>query len=354
MLKYARMVHNYSAQLNTQPTTVSVVGARGYSGIELAQLLLKHPSVKLTHCYATQDFKLTDYIFDAKALSVQCLADSQLMKNLTDVVFLATPAEVSMKLAPQILDAGKKVIDLSGAFRLKKNDMNKWYGFMQTAPQYAAEAEYGLVPFCGPAKTSTRLIANPGCYATAISLALIPLLKNNLIDSDNLSIDAKSGTTGAGKKAAENLLFSEVDNDCLPYRVGRHQHLPEIMEAVEAASGKSIDPHFVTHLLPTKRGIEVAIFAKTSSTLEEIENAFHKEYKSYPLVRHGREVSKYARLTGVVNSPYTHISYELVGNKLYVFSVIDNLLKGAASQAVENLNRMLDLPASFCLHQQEG
>lgn len=354
MLKYARMVHNYSANSNIPVTTVSVVGARGYSGIELAQLLLKHPSVKLTHCYATQDFNLTDHIFLPKAASVACLAESQLMKNLTDVVFLATPAEVSMKLAPQILDAGKRVIDLSGAFRLKKNDMNKWYGFMQTAPQYSAEAEYGLVPFCGPAKTSTRLIANPGCYASAVSLALIPLLKNNLVDIESLAMDAKSGTTGAGKKAAENLLFSEVDGDCLPYRVGKHQHLPEIQEAVELHSGKTIDPHFVTHLLPTRRGIEVAIFAKTTSSIEEIENAFSKEYKTYPLVRHGREVSKYARLTGVVNTPYTHISYELVGNKLYVFSVIDNLLKGAASQAVENLNRMLDLPASYSLHQQEG
>jgi N-acetyl-gamma-glutamyl-phosphate reductase len=348
------MTHNYSHNLTTHPTTVSIVGARGYSGIELAQLLLKHPSVKLTHCYATQEFKLSDHLFDREAAQVVCLADSQLMNNLTDVVFLATPAEVSMKLAPRILDAGKKVIDLSGAFRLKKNDMNKWYGFMQTAPEYAAEAEYGLVPFCGPLKNSTRLIANPGCYATAISLALIPLLRHNLIETENISIDAKSGSTGAGKKAAENLLFSEVEGDCLPYRVGRHQHLPEIQEAVERASGQSIDPHFVTHLLPAKRGIEVAIFAKTSAGIQDVENAFAAEYKTYPLVRHGREVSKYARLANVVNTPYTHISYELVGNKLYVFSVIDNLLKGAAGQAVENLNRMLDLPASYSLHRQEG
>jgi N-acetyl-gamma-glutamyl-phosphate reductase len=354
MTNYAFMAHNYSRNMTTHPTTVSIVGARGYSGIELAQLLLQHPSVKLTHCYATQDFKLSDYIFNRKAAQVVCLTDSQLMSNLTDVVFLATPAEASMKLAPQILDAGKKVIDLSGAFRLKKNDMNKWYGFMQTAPKYAAEAEYGLVPFCGPLNNSTRLIANPGCYATAISLALIPLLKHRLIETENISIDAKSGSTGAGKKAAENLLFSEVDGDCLPYRVGRHQHLPEIQEAVEQASGQAIDPHFVTHLLPTKRGIEVAIFAKTSANIQDIENAFAAEYKTYPLVRHGREVSKYARLNHVVNTPYTHIAYELVGNKLYVFSVIDNLLKGAASQAVENLNRMLDLPASYSLHQQEG
>ncbi len=354
MPKYAYMVHNYSNSSPTDTPSVSIVGARGYSGMELAQLLIKHPSVNLTHCFATQEFKLSDFTFERKAAAVQCLAESALMTNLTDVVFLATPAEVSMKLAPQILAAGKKVIDLSGAFRLKKNDMNRWYGFMQTAPQYAAEAEYGLVPFCGPLSRSTRLIANPGCYATAISLALIPLLKNNLIDPKNIAIDAKSGTTGAGKRANENLLFSEVDGDCPPYKVGKHQHLPEIIEAVEAASGAVVDPHFVTHLLPIKRGIEVAIFAtSTATSLDQIENAFTKEYKNYPLVRHGRDASKYARLTGVVNTPFTHISYELVGNKLYVFSVIDNLLKGAASQAVENLNRMLDLPASFSLTTDE-
>jgi N-acetyl-gamma-glutamyl-phosphate reductase len=354
MLNYANMMHNYSASQteykSPQMTDVSVVGARGYSGVELCKLLLKHPFAKLQSAFATGDFQLTDLILDSKAASVQCFSDTKLMENLTDVVFLATPAEVSMKLAPQIIEHGKTVIDLSGAFRLKSNDFKKWYGIMHTAPEYAQSAEYGLLPFCGPVKPTTRLISNPGCYASAISLALIPLLKSDLIHTDSLVIDAKSGTTGAGKKAAENLLFSEVSEECLPYRVGQHQHTPEIQEAVQLATGIHIDFHFTTSLLSAKRGIVAGIYAQAKTdNIQDIESAFKTVFEGYPLVRHGRDVSRYARLANVVNTPYAHISYELMGKKLYVFSCIDNLVKGAAGQAIENLNRLLDLPANYSL-----
>ncbi|MBX3020071.1 MAG: N-acetyl-gamma-glutamyl-phosphate reductase [Bdellovibrionales bacterium] len=346
------MMHKNS-RTDSSNITASIVGARGYSGLELVKLLLRHPSVNLTHAFATQDFSLTSDIVDRKAASVLCLKDDQLMKHLTDVVFLATPAEVSLKLAPPILAAGRKVIDLSGAFRLQKNDTHRWYGFMHQDRELLSEAEYGLNPFCGPAKKSTRLIANPGCYATAISLALIPLLKHDLIETQGLVIDAKSGTTGAGRKAGENLIFSEVDGECLPYRVGRHQHLPEIKEAVAAFAGSEIDPHFVTHLLPAKRGILAGVYATAKTTrIEDVNAAFAQEYGDYPLVRHGTEVDKYARLQHVNHTPYTHLSYTLTENKLYVFAAIDNLMKGAASQAVENLNRLLDLPSSFSLSEE--
>ena len=320
---HAYIVNNYASKLKT----VSVVGARGYSGLELVKLLLKHESVKLTHCFATQEFSLDGEIFDSTVKSVVCLKDSELMKNLTDIVFLATPPEVSTELAPQIIKARKKVIDLSHAFR--------------------GQAEYGLVPFVGPVKPETQLIANPGCYATAISLALIPLVKNGLIDLNHIVIDAKSGTTGAGKKASENLLFSEVDGECRPYRVGQHQHLPEIHAAVERWGGSAVDLHMSTHLLPTKRGISAAIYATAKTeNIAEIANAYNKTFADYPLVQHGSNLEKLASLSKVVGTPRTHISYELIEKKLYVFSLIDNLLKGAASQAVENLNRFLDLQPS--------
>ncbi|HMN68664.1 MAG TPA: N-acetyl-gamma-glutamyl-phosphate reductase [Bdellovibrionales bacterium] len=334
-----------------QPQSASIVGARGYTGLELARLLLKHPGVRLTHCFATKEFKLSDDILENGAEKVACLTDEQLFDNLTDIVFLATPAEVSLALAPKILKAGKKVIDLSGAFRLKMNDTMKWYGFTHSAPEALNGAEYGLLPFCGPLNKKTRLIANPGCYASAISLALVPLIKRGLIDTDSLVIDAKSGTTGAGKKAQENLLFAEVDGECLPYRVGKHQHLPEIQETVSHFAGKQIDPHFVTHLLPAKRGIVASIFARSETRdIQDVTLAYTEDFGNYPLVRFGPEYSKLAKLQGVVGTPFTHISYELIGDKLYVFSVIDNLMKGAASQAVENLNRFLDLPPHFSLH----
>lgn len=333
-------------------TTVSVVGARGYAGLELCRLLLKHPAVKLTHTYATSKFNLADSLYIDAAKQVSCLEDTHLLETLTDVVFLATPAEVSLKLAPQILAAGKKVIDLSGAFRLKKNDYKTWYHFDHSEPAALAHANYGLLPFAGPVPTDCNLIANPGCYATAISLALVPLLKKHLISLEGLVIDAKSGTSGAGKKAAENLLFTEVGENCSPYRVGKHQHMPEVEEACQMFGEQTIAPHFATSLLPVKRGIIAAVYATANtSDIAKIDEAYAVAYSGEPLIRFGQDVARLTNLSAVSGTPYTHISYELIGNKLYVFSVIDNLLKGAASQAVENLNRFLDLPTSFSLKE---
>lgn len=174
---------------------------------------------------------------------------------------------------------------------------------------------------------------------------MIPLLQKGLIETDGLVIDAKSGTTGAGRKATENLLFSEVDENCQPYRIGKHQHFPEIQEAAQAYAGVTIDPHFSTYLLPAKRGISVAIYGKSKAReLGEISKAYSEAFHNYPLVQWGTEIENYARLSQVVQTPLTRISFQLVDSKLYVFSVLDNLMKGAASQAVENMNRLLDLP----------
>lgn len=316
---------------------------------------MKHPVAQLTHCFATSEFKLEDHISTAGANKVVCLQDKEILKNLTDVVFLATPAEVSLQLAPQILAAGKKVIDLSGAFRLKKNDYKKWYGFEHHEPALLKDAFYGLTSWAGPSKGET-LVANPGCYATAISMALIPLMKENLILNDSVVIDAKSGATGAGKKAAENLLYTEVDGECLPYKVGKHQHYPEVIETLEAFTGQKIEAHMSTSLLAARRGIIAAVYAKVQKgvTLTDVEAAFTKHYASQPLVKFGALTPARASLKKVVGTARTHISYELTDGRLYVFSCIDNLLKGAASQAVENFNRLNDVPTHTGLTELEA
>lgn len=335
----------------------AIVGARGYAGLEAAKLLLRHPNAELKACFATSDFELSNFLMTVSSRQVACLPDSELMNNLADYIFLATPAEASLEMAPRLLAAGKTVIDLSGAFRLKQNDYKKWYGFEHTAQPELKLAQYGLSPWAEP-NQKQMLIANPGCFATAVILALIPLLKENVISKDGLVIDAKSGATGAGKKAAENLLFTEVDGECLPYRVGRHQHYPEIVEAVEKFSGVQIDAHFTTSLLPVRRGIIAGVYARLqpNQTLETVQAAFEKAYAGYELLMHAPMSvnSGLVSLKKVVGTAKTHISYTTQGDKLYVFSSLDNLMKGAASQAVENFNNLSGLPVHTGLAQLEA
>ncbi len=382
-----------SLQPNLQTrVTASVVGARGYTGLETTRLLLSHPNVELKACFATKDFKLDQYLSSAKAKSIPCYTDSEIFNHLTDVVFLATPAEVSLELAPKLLKHGCHVIDLSGAFRLKKNDYQKWYGFEHTEKNWLNKADYGLMPFASAVKnlasenntennsennfnksSNAHLIANPGCYATAISVALKPLLQQKILDPSWVIVDAKSGTTGAGKKASENLLFSEVDGECLPYKIAQHQHTPEILEALDT---DGLNLQFCTHLLPTRRGIIASIYGRFLSTssnknsesasktmhtknstfanaelsseqiMEKISMAYHEAFGNYPLIEFGpsKTHSHLLSLKKVVGTGKVHITFHVQGQNIYIFSCIDNLLKGAASQAIENFNRLYQLP----------
>lgn len=333
--------------------TAAIIGARGYSGLELARLLLNHPHVELTECYATSSFKLKDYLSHPKAQTVRCLAESEINLCNCDYVFLATPAEVSLNLAPQFVQKNIRVIDLSGAFRLKNSSYSRWYGFEHNQTELLQKSVYGLFPWIGPSglqnsdKNQALLVANPGCYASAVSLGLIPLLKDGLIKAENIVVDAKSGTSGGGRKAAENLLFTEVDGECLPYKVGRHQHLPEIQEAVKMFSGVSIDPHFTTSLLPVRRGIIAGIYAHLTegTSAVDVGRCLIKYYGDQPLfeVAAVSEKPQLMSLKKVVGTAKTHIAFEIVGQKLFLFCSIDNLLKGAAGQAVENMNRLMDL-----------
>lgn len=356
-----------------KPLNVAIVGARGYSGLELARILLLQPLVKIIGCFATDaKWELTDYLPEASAKDVPIYPMDRLAEIAAKAhtVFLATPAETSIELAPLCLSKGANVIDLSGAFRLEKEVFEKTYGMHHAASGLLGKARYGLVPFAAPAKKSEpALIANPGCYATSILMALVPLLRANLIDPRSIVIDAKSGTSGAGRKATDNLLFAEVAGECLPYRVGRHQHLPEIEAHAEAFSGTAIAPFFTTHLLPTKRGIIASIYARlspaataltTKSALELVGKTYGEAFRGYPLARFQplADAASAERsallLRKVVGSARTHLAYRIEGDKLYVFSLIDNLLKGAAGQAVENFNRLLDLPPQTALEKLEG
>jgi len=343
---------------------VAVVGTSGYSGLELIRVLLRHPQAKLRACFSTQnEFDWAGYLPSARSIPVLNVKEIDQWAGDLDTVFLATPFEASLELAPRLLKLGLKVIDLSGAFRLNSGaDYPGWYGHEHTSPDLLSEAEYGLTPWAGPTSTA-KLIANPGCYATAILMALLPLVKRNYVELDSIIIDAKSGASGAGRKPSENLLFTEVDGECLPYKIMKHQHLPEILQTLQKIGGKELDLTFTPHLLNIRRGILCSIYGRITPgvTIGELNAAFARDYSDYPLMEWGpldamETRANQARLSlkRIVGSPFCRVHYQLNGTRLHMFSLLDNLMKGAASQAVENFNRLQGLPLQRGLESLEA
>lgn len=363
-------MHNISN--NRKKRKVAIVGAHGYSGRELARLVLIHPQLELA-CVFSRDpsWRLSDDLPEAAAEGISTYGLSELAGCLAqlDIVFLATPVDVSMQLAPELLAQDIIVIDLSGAFRLPADQFEHWYGQQHTAAILIARAQYGLSPWWhSKSPQDITLIANPGCYATCALMALLPLLQAQLILHDNIVVDAKSGVSGAGRKASEALLFCEVDNDFYPYKIGRHQHMPEIAHAVAAFAGVQAKPMMVTHLLPVKRGILVSIYAQLQQSVRDLpaqelqtrlDAAFAQAYKNYPLVKYGyltddKQDKRLISLQQVTGSARVHIAYKVYGDQLLLFACLDNLMKGAASQAIENVNILSALPLETGLLAEEG
>jgi N-acetyl-gamma-glutamyl-phosphate reductase len=345
---------------STRRRPVAIVGANGYSGQELARILLTHPGAELVGCFARDKaWRLSDELPEMAAQGVPTLPLEELPARARelDTLFLATPAEASMEIVARVHSAGCHIIDLSGAFRLEQAEFERWYGMAHLSPSLLSQAIYGLMPWSTRTPRAgvqgPRIIANPGCYATSVLMATLPLLQAQMIRPDSLVIDAKSGTSGAGRKAQERLLFTEVEGNVLPYRIGGHQHFPEIVRYAARHADTVIDPIFTTSLLPARRGIMSSIYARLSPQMaalsspevyDLISRAFSSAYEGYPLVRVERlgrgDVTDQAVLSlrRVVGTARTHIGYHLSGDKLSLFSSIDNLIKGAAGQAVENFN----------------
>lgn len=351
---------------------VGVVGARGYSGQEVCRLLTRHSGVELTAIFYNEGkpFTLWNQFPEIERLgkslhrlepkSIEASSFLNSSEGL-DVVFLATPNEVSMELAEKFLKRNISVIDLSGIFRLNQVPpavsqtlYSKYYSIEHRYSNQLAQACYGLLPFNAQHIQSLKsatpfLIANPGCYVTSVLMAMIPLLKAGLIDERSIIVDAKSGASGAGKKANENLLFSELYSDFYPYKILQHQHVPEMEMYLEIFSKQKAKVVFTPHMLPVFRGILSTCYVKWSRSAQDmsveerklgIKRAYTAAYENYPLVEHGdmKEMQKKISIKAMTQSCFTSIGYEMDTDNLVVFSVLDNLLKGAASQAVENLN----------------
>ncbi|HEX5855638.1 MAG TPA: N-acetyl-gamma-glutamyl-phosphate reductase [Thermoanaerobaculia bacterium] len=334
-------------------TKAAVVGATGYSGAELCALLARHENVDIVSVFSSgkKDSRAVPFARlhpllggsdgpDAEPFSLERLEASR-----PDVVFLATPNETSAALAPKILESGAMVIDISGAFRLRDAAAYpKWYGFEHPAPRLLAEAVYGLTEWCGGELPGARLVANPGCYPTSVLLALKPVLPL-LAAGQPVICDSVSGTSGAGKKSDVGYSFSELEGNFKAYSVGVHRHEPEMRQGL----GLSQDAPFVfvPHLLPAVRGILSTLHVSFAEpqTPEALTAVYAKPYAATPFVR-VRPAGELPELRDVVGTPRAEIGFALLpgGRRGVLVSAIDNLLKGAASQAVQNMNRVFSHP----------
>jgi N-acetyl-gamma-glutamyl-phosphate reductase len=324
---------------------VGIVGHRGYSGAELVRILERHRSVTPVLLEHRDETGRSHIRRGARPRSLPCRPETVASEGIS-LVFLATPPEVSMELAPALLEAGAHVIDLSGAFRLgTPENYTAWYKEPHTQPGLLAEAVYGLPEFCRERIPGARLVANPGCYPTAANLAIRPLIEAGVVErSAGIVCDAKSGVSGAGRKPSLKTSFCEVTENFSAYSILTHRHVPEVL-AVSGLAEREFS--FTAQLLPLDRGILETIYFRASgaSSAEELLNIYEKRYGAEPFIRLF-EPGFMPDLRGVARTNFCDLGVKLdaATGRAVVVSAIDNLVKGAAGQAVQNMNLMLGFP----------
>ncbi|MDK9726437.1 MAG: N-acetyl-gamma-glutamyl-phosphate reductase [Sterolibacteriaceae bacterium MAG5] len=323
---------------------VGIVGGTGYTGVELLRLLAQHPEVELTAITSrgeagTPVADMFPSLRGRVALKFSDPKDAPL--DRCDVVFFATPNGIAMQQAAALLAAGVRIVDLAADFRIKDVAVwEKWYGMTHAAPELVAEAVYGLPEVNRERIRGARLVANPGCYPTAAQLGFLPLIEAGCVDAGSLIADCKSGVSGAGRKAETHILFSEASDNFKAYGVPGHRHLPEIRQGLALASGKDVGLTFVPHLTPMIRGIHATLYARITRE-EDVQTLFEKRYAGEPFVDVLPPKSHpETRSVRASNTCRIAIHRPQGGDVLVVLSVIDNLVKGAAGQAVHNMNLM--------------
>lgn len=334
----------------------AIVGATGYAGAELLRLLLLHPHVEIATVVSrsaagTRVDELfpnlrgrTDLSF--AELSIETLADC-------DVAFFATPNGTAMDYAPALLEAGVKVIDLAADFRLRDAHLWKqWYGSPHSCPELLEQAVYGLPEVNRDAIRAARLVSNPGCYPTAVLLGFLPLIEKGLVDLDYLIADAKSGVSGAGRKAAIGSLFSEAADNFKAYGADGHRHSPEIAQMLTLRAGRAVSLTFVPHLTAMIRGIHATLYSRLSVSGVDLQEVFLERYAGEPFVD-VLPAGNHPETRSVKGSNQCKIAVHRPneGNTVLVLSVIDNLVKGAAGQAIQNMNLMFGLDEALGLNE---
>ncbi|MFC1704541.1 N-acetyl-gamma-glutamyl-phosphate reductase [Candidatus Omnitrophota bacterium] len=328
---------------------VGIIGATGYTGEKLIEILVGHPQVRISYLSGKIDKKENiTHLFPKLSgkLSLDCdNYDAAKSKTSADVFFLAVPHTVAMHIAPDLLKAGKIVIDLSADYRFKDAETYKtWYKVAHADKANLKQAVYGLPEFHRQDIKTAKLIANPGCYPTAALLSLAPIVVSGSIDLSSIIIDAKSGLTGAGRKAALDFFFSEVNENLKAYKVNSHQHMPEIEQKISSLAQKTIKVNFIPHLIPMNRGILETIYLKVKKKIDEkdIHQIYKRFYKIEPFVRVVKQ-GMLPQIKDVIDTNFCDIGVHYSKEKklLVVVAAIDNLMKGAAGQAVQNMNIIL-------------
>ncbi len=324
---------------------IGIYGASGYTGQELIRLLLRHPQVEIAAITSRQykGLPLSRVFPGFQGLTDMTFSDysPEEVAALCDIVFLALPHSVSMKAAPVFHEAGKKVIDLSADFRIREvKTYEKWYG-IHTAPSLLSEAVYGIPELYRAAIAESSFIANPGCYPTSVILGLAPLLTGKYIDHTSIIVDAKSGVSGAGREPRTGTLFCEVAEGFKAYNVGSHRHTPEMEQELSLLAGESVTISFTPHLLPVNRGILSTIYAGLTkkATTAELLGIYGDFYRNEGFIRVCNE-GVLPNISAVRGTNFCHIGLVVDErtNRVVVISAIDNLVKGAAGQAIQNMN----------------
>ncbi|VEF48111.1 N-acetyl-gamma-glutamyl-phosphate reductase [Bacillus freudenreichii] len=334
-----------------------VIGATGYGGAELLRILQSHPQFKIESVYSSSQqgksiIEHYPHLTDVVPLTLEEIDPAAIAKK-TDIVFLATPSGISTEIAPALLKEGCTVIDLSGDFRLKNiHDYEKWYRKTPASQEWVDKAVYAMPELNRSDIKDTKFISNPGCYPTATLLGLAPLVQNGLIEESSIIIDAKSGVSGAGQTASFHTIYNELNENFKIYKVNAHQHIPEI-EQMLSRWGYESPISFNTHLVPMTRGIMATIYASLKSNVgqEELNNVYNEFYKEEPFIR-VRKNGNFPATKEVYGSNYCDmgIGVDTRTGRVTIVSVIDNLMKGAAGQAVQNANILCGFDETAGLH----
>ncbi|MDI9246606.1 N-acetyl-gamma-glutamyl-phosphate reductase [Marinobacter sp. CHS3-4] len=330
---------------------VGIVGGTGYTGVELLRMLAVHPDVEVS-CITSRTeagMPVAEMFPNLRGhYELEFTEPDVATLSACDLVFFATPHGVAMRMMPELMAAGARVVDLSADFRLKDLDVwANWYGMPHESAEWADKAVYGLPEVARESIRGAQLVANPGCYPTAVQLGFLPLLEAGLVDTTRLIADAKSGASGAGRQGKIAMLHGEIGESFKAYGASGHRHLPEIRQGLEKASKGSVGVSFVPHLIPMIRGIEATLYAdlKDPADFDRLQALFEDRFRDEPFV----DVMPFGshpetRSVRGANNCRMALHRQENSSIVIVSSVIDNLVKGAAGQAIQNMNIMFDLP----------